>query len=324
MLPNFAYVRPSTLVDAVKELAKPGAAAHAGGTDLIGCLRDGVFDTKSVVSLTALKELQGVSATPDGGLRIGALTTLAEIARHPEIAKLYPALAQGAASAASPQLRNQGTLGGNICQRPRCWYFRGDFDCARKNGEFCYAENGENRYHAIFGGETCHIVHPSDTAPALVALEAVATLAGPNGKRKVPLGKFFVLPAVDHKRENMLAKGEILTEVVLPKAPEGARGGYRKMRVRGVWDFALAGLAYSVVVKGGKVERARLVLSGVAPIPWRVAEAEKVLTGKALDAATVKAAVEAAVAGAKPLAENAYKIDLVRAVMEEVLTAIPK
>lgn len=322
MLPNFGYVRPSTLVDAVRELARPGARAHSGGTDLLGCLRDGVFDAKTIVSLAGLKELHGISVTRDGGLRIGALTTLAEIARNPEIAKSYPALSQGAAAAASPQLRNQGTLGGNICQRPRCWYFRGDFDCARKNGEFCYAENGENQYHAIFGGETCHIVHPSDTAPALVALEAVATLTGPKGTRKVPLGSFFVLPRVNHKKETVLSPDEILTEIVLPKAPDGARGGYRKIRARGSWDFALAGLASSLVFSAGTVAKARLVLSGVAPTPWRITEAEKAITGKLLDASTARAAAEAAVAGAKPLAQNAYKIDLVKGVVEETLLAL--
>ncbi len=181
MLPSFRYVRPRTVAEAVKALAEPGARAHAGGTDLVGCLRDGVFDAKSVVSLSGLAELKGISATKDGGLRIGALATLAEIARHAEIAKGWPALAQGAAAAASPQLRNQGTLGGNLCQRPRCWYFRGDFDCARKGGELCYAVEGENTYHAIFGGSGCFIVHPSDTASPLVALQATVQDRGTEG-----------------------------------------------------------------------------------------------------------------------------------------------
>ncbi len=322
MLPNFNHVRPATLPEAIRALSQPGARAHSGGTDLLGCLRDRVFEATTVVSLAGLAELKGIERTRDGSLRIGALTTLAEIARNPEITADYPALAQGAAAAASPQLRNQGTLGGNICQRPRCWYFRGDFDCARKNGELCFAENGENQYHAIFGGHGCHIVHPSDTAPALVALEAIATLAGPKGKRRVPFSKFFVLPAVDHKRETVLAPGEILTEVVIPKAPKGARGSYRKLRSRGSWDFALTGLASSIVFEGNKVERAILVLSGVAPIPWRVPEAEKMLAGNPLDLTAVRAAGEAAVRGAAPLAQNSYKIELVKGIIEEALLAL--
>ena len=322
MLPSFGYVRPSTLPEAIKALSRPDARVHAGGTDLLGCLRDGVFSATTVVSLSGLADLKGIGATREGGLRIGALATLAEVAKSPEVVSRYPALAQGAAAAASPQLRNQGTLGGNLCQRPRCWYFRGEFDCARKNGEFCYAENGENRYHAIFGGSGCFIVHPSDTAPALVALEAVATIAGPKGTRKVPLSKFFVLPAVDHKHETVLAPGEILVEVLLPKPAAGSRGSYRKLRSRGAWDFALAGIASSLVVEGGKVRSARLVLSGVAPVPWRVPEAEKAITGKALDAATARAAAEAAVRGATPLSLNGWKVDAVKGVVEEALLAL--
>ena len=322
MLPRFGYVRPKTLEEAVRALADPGARVHSGGTDLIGCLRDRVFPATSLVSLAGLPALAGITATADGGLRIGAMTTLAEVARHPEVVTRFGVLAQGALAAASPQLRNQGTLGGNLCQRPRCWYFRGEFDCARKTGELCYAENGENELHAIFGGSGCHIVHPSDTAPALVALEAVATIAGPKGTRKVPLADFFVLPAVDHRRETVLSPGEILTEVLLPKPPAGARGSYRKVRSRGAWDFVLAGIAAWLGVEGGAVKRARLVLSGVAPVPWRVRDAEAAITGKKLGAASARAAAEAAVKGAKPLAQNGYKVALVRGVVEEALLSL--
>lgn len=322
MLPRFDYVRPSTLAEALAALGAPGARVHAGGTDLLGCLRDEVFGAASVVSLASLPELRGIGKTPDGGLRVGAMATLAELARHPDVAVRYPVLSAAALSAASPQLRNQGTLGGNLCQRPRCWYYRGDFDCARKNGELCYAEHGENELHAVFGGSGCFYVHPSDTAPALVALDAVATIASPKGSRKVPLADFFVLPAVDHRRETVLAPGEVLTEVLLPRPPAGARGSYRKARTRGAWDFALAGVACWLAVEGGVVRRARLVLSGVAPVPWRVRDAEEAITGKALGPAPARAAAEAAVKGAKPLEKNAYKVDLVRGVVEEALLAL--
>ena len=322
MLPSFRYVRPRSVAEAVKVLSEPGARVHAGGTDLLGCLRDEVFDAKSVVSLSGLSDLKGISETKDGGLRIGALVTLSEIAWHPGIAKGWPALAQGAAAAASPQLRNQGTLGGNLCQRPRCWYFRGDFDCARKGGELCYAVEGENTYHAIFGGSGCFIVHPSDTASPLVALQATVRIAGPKGTRSLPVEKLFVLPAVDHTRETVLSSGEVLTEIILPPPLAGGRGLYKKVRARGAWDFALGGVALALSVKDGKVAAARVVLSGVAPVPWRVPEVERLLAGHVLDAKRAAEAAELAVKGAEPMSGNDYKVPLVRGAVEEALLSL--
>ena len=322
MLPSFAYVRPTTLKAAVAALATPGARAHAGGTDLLGCLRDRVFPADTLVSLAGLPELAGVAPTAEGGLRLGAMTTVATVAGDPDIAARYRVLAEAAAAVASPQLRNQGTLGGNLCQRPRCWYFRGDFHCARKGGEKCFAVDGENRYHCVFGGETCFIVHPSDTAPALVALDALVRLVGPGGGRVVPLEKFFVPPSADFTRETVLEPGEVLTEVVVPAPPAGGRSTYRKVRARGAWDFALAGAAVVLGVEGGRVRHARVVLSGAAPIPWRVPAAEQALVGHRLDGATIAKAADAAVAGAEPLSDNAYKVPLLRGAVEEALTAL--
>jgi len=322
MLPNFGYVRPKNLSDALRQLAGPGARVQAGGTDLLGCLRDGVFAADTVVSLSGVPDLRGIRRALDGGLLIGAMTTLSEVAAHPDIVERYPTLAQGAAAAASPQLRNQGTIGGNICQRPRCWYFRGDFHCARKGGEKCFAVEGENQYHCIFGGDVCFIVHPSDTAPALVALEAVVRIVGPDGARSVPAEKFFILPGTDHTRENVLVKGEVVTEIVLPPQPRGTRGTYRKLRARGSWDFALTGAAVVVTVAGGNVERARIVFSGVAPAPWRVPEAERAMVGKRITARTARSAAAAAVKGAQPLSENGYKVQLLRGTVEEALLSL--
>jgi xanthine dehydrogenase YagS FAD-binding subunit len=319
MLPNFKYVRPASLDEAVKELASPEARLHAGGTDLLGCLRDGVFPARKLVSLGGLAELRGI-APAGGGLRIGALATLSEIATGRTIREQYAALAQAAASAASPQLRNQGTLGGNLCQRPRCWYFRGDFRCFRKGGETCYAPEGENEYHAILGGDGCYMVHPSDLAPALIALEAKARIAGPKGKRTVPLDAFFAPPSTDITRETVLEPGEIVTEVLLPPAV-GVRSSYRKVRVRAAWDFALAGVALALRTKDGRIAAARVVLSGVAPVPWRATAAEKALAGRPLDAAAAAEAAARSVDGAKPLSLNAYKVDLVRGIVEESLLA---
>jgi len=322
MMPNFSYVRATSLEDAIRRLSAPGARLHAGGTDLLCCLRSEVIGADRIVSISGLSALRGIKPGTDGGLRIGALATLAELAAHPAIRKDYPALAQAAASAASPQLRSQGTIGGNLCQRPRCWYFRGDFRCARKGGDQCYAAHGENQRHCIFGGEICVMVHPSDTAPALVALEATLRVAGPKGQRSVAAVKFFVPPGKDVTRENVLEAGEILTEVILPPPPAGARGGYYKVRSRGAWDFALAGVASALQFDGGVVKRARLVLSGVAPIPWRIPAAEKELVGGKLDSVTIARVAAAAVAGAEPLSKNGYKVALLRGAVETALSEL--
>jgi len=285
---------------------------------VLGCLRDEVFRADVVVSLTKLEELRGISATPDGGLRIGALTTVAEVASHAVITEKYAALSQAASLVASPQLRNQGTIGGNLCQRPRCWYFRGDYACTRKGGEICYAIEGENQYHAIFGGGACWIVHPSDTAPALVALDATFRVVGPKGSRTVPAGKFFVLPDDNAQKETVLEAGEVLTDILLPP-PARKASAYRKVRARGSWDFAMAGIATSIGLTAGKVADARIVLSGVAPIPWRLQEVEKILVGQKLDATLIGKAADLAVAGARPLSQNAYKVPMVRGIVEEAL-----
>ncbi|MGZ8485894.1 MAG: FAD binding domain-containing protein, partial [Candidatus Binatia bacterium] len=240
MIPAFAYTRARDLAEALTLVAQPGASPVAGGTDLLGCLRDGAMEANHLVSLARLDVLRGVAETGDGSLRLGALTPLSEIARHAAVTTRYPGLAQAAAAVASPQLRNQGTLGGNLCQRPRCWFYRGGYDCARKGGDVCYAMQGDNRYHAIFGGSTCFIVHPSDTAVALTALGAGVGIAGPKGARQVPIDTFFVGPDEDMRHENVLAAGELVTDVVVPALAAGTRSVFRKVRARGTWDFALA------------------------------------------------------------------------------------
>jgi len=322
MLPTFSYVRPSSLKEALAQATLDGARLHAGGTDLLGCLRDGVFGAASLVSLSGLDELRGIKESGDGGLRVGALTSISLLAESPLVRGRAAALAEAASVVASPQLRNQGTLGGNLCQKPRCWYYRGDFHCARKGGELCYAYGGENQFHCIFGGDGCYIVHPSDTAPALVALQAIAHVSGPGGGRAVPLERFFVLPSVDRTRETVLERGEILTEVVIPAAAAGLRSSYRKVRARASWDFALAGVALALRMHGKRVEEARVVLSGAAPVPWRSVRAEEVLLGARLDEGTITRAAAAAVAKAEPLEGNAYKVALFRGLVAEQLSAL--
>lgn len=319
MLRSFAFIRANSLAVAFKQLEGPSARIHAGGTDLLGCLRDHVMAAEKVVSISSVAELRGIAATADGGLRIGALTTIAEIAAHPVIKEKYTAVAQAASVVASPQLRNQGTIGGNLCQRPRCWYFRGDYACTRKGGDTCYAIGGEHQYHAIFGGGACWIVHPSDTAPALVALDATVRVASAKGSRVVALEKFYVLPDDNAQKETVLEPGEIVTDVLLPPVDPAIRSSYRKVRARGSWDFAMTGFALAISLKAGKVDRVRAVLSGVAPTPWRSLNIEQALLQKKLDQATITKAGEAAIAGAKPLEHNAYKVHMVRGVVEEVL-----
>lgn len=322
MLPNFAYVRPTTLGEAIKHLSTDMASAYAGGTDLLGCLRDHVFGTKRVVSLGAIGGLRGIREAGNGELRIGALTTITEVSRHAAIRKHYHALAQAASEVASPQLRNQGTIGGNLCQKPRCWYYRGDFHCLRKGGGQCYAVNGENHFHCIFGGDMCFIVHPSDTAPALVALEAAVRIAGPGGTRTVPMDGFFVLPSEDLLKETVLLPGEIVTEVLLPPQNPRLRSSYRKIKARRSWDFALAGVALAVEFEDDRVAKAHVVFSGAAPAPWRSREVEDVIIGKRLVDKTVKKAAEAGLRQARPLKHNGYKVPLFRAVVEEALRGI--
>jgi xanthine dehydrogenase YagS FAD-binding subunit len=319
MLPDFEYVRAGSVENAIRQLSSPGARLHAGGTDLLGCLRDGAFGAEKIVSIAGIAELQGITPMNDGGLRIGAMTTLAQVAAHPTITQRYAALAEAVGSVATPQLRNQGTLGGNLCQRPRCWYFRGDFHCLRKGGDTCFAVAGENDYHCLFGSSGCVMVHPSDTASALVALGAYVRIAGPKGARVIPMDSFFVLPEKDVLRENVLQRDEILTEVILPAAPSDLRSRYRKARVRRSWDFALAGVAVALVSANNRVVTARIVLSGVAPMPWRAIKAEKELADHPLNAEVISRTAKACVSDAQPLERNAYKVDLVRGIVEETL-----
>jgi len=322
MLPNFSYIRAMTLEEAVRFGSEEGVRVHAGGTDLIGCLRDKVFKASTVVSISGLKELTGIQPTPAGGLRIGALTTIAEVSRNPIIRSGYPVLSMAASEVASPQLRRQGTLGGNICQKPRCWYYRGEFHCLRKGGDRCYAVEGENAYHCIFGGHDCYIVHPSDTAPALVALQASVTIAGPGGKRRVAAENFHVPPSRDATRETVLEPGEIVTEIVLPPPVKEMRSSYRKVRARRSWDFALAGTALAIVVRDGRVADARVVLSGAAPVPWRCLELEAAVKGKRLERKVVETAADALLDAAEDLGQNGYKIPLFRGLLVKELTAL--
>jgi xanthine dehydrogenase YagS FAD-binding subunit len=320
-MPPFSYVRPKSLEETFRHLSTGNARIHAGGTDLLGCLHDGVFTAEKVVSISRLDELQDIEPMNNGSLRIGALVSVNDVANHPLLKERYPALVQAAREVASPQLRNQGTIGGNLCQKPRCWYYRGDFHCIRKGGGRCFAEVGENQYHCILGGDGCFIVHPSDMAPALMAYEAQIMIAGAGGTKTVPVEKFFVLPGQDITRETILEAGEVVIAVLLPRPAQGLRSSYRKVRARGSWDFALAGVALALRFSGDKVAGAKVVLSGAAPTPWRCLDAEKVITGQTLNESIVAQAASAAMKAARPLPQNKYKIELFKGLLAEELAA---
>jgi xanthine dehydrogenase YagS FAD-binding subunit len=322
VLPHFSYVRPETVRDTIRHLNTKGAAVHAGGTDLLGCLREKIMNVDKVVSLSALAELCEIKKTAGGGLSIGALATITRVAENPLVREKYPGLAQGAAEVASPQLRNQGTLGGNLCQKPRCWYYRGEFACLRNGGDICYAIDGENQFHAIFGHDRiCAITHPSDTAPPLAALGAKVRTAGPEGTRRIAVEKLHVLPKQNVRAETVLKPGEIITCIELPAPGENLYSAYRKVRARRSWDFALAGLALALETDGDRVKTARVFLSGAAPVPWRSRAVEQAINGRRLDNAAIAKAAEAVIQEADPLSENAYKLNLFKGVVEEQLHA---
>lgn len=296
-------------------------ALMAGGTDLLDELKSGIATAGLVVDLQKVAGLNGIAADRDG-LRVGAMTRVVELAEDATVARDYPSLKQAALSLATPQLRNVGTVGGNLCQRPRCWYYRDpQVPCRKKGGYNCYAFQGRNKYHAIFGGNSCFIVFPSDLAPALISLGARATVGSVKGDRVVPLEQFYALPDVDVRRENILEKGQFLKSVLVPAPKAGLKASYVKLKERGTWDFALVSAAVAGVVKGGAFSEIAVVMGGVGPIPWRLKKAEDVLRGKPVSEALVRQAADAALQDASPLRENGFKADLVFAALKEAVLA---
>lgn len=309
---GFEFVAARDEADAGRMLADGVESARviAGGTDLLGELKEGVISPARLVSLASIANLRGIDVG-DEGARIAAMTTLAEVAAHPHIRANYAALAQAAASVATPQIRNVGTLGGNLCQRPRCWYYRSPlFDCRKKGGAACFAHNELNKFHAIFGGAVCPAVHPSDTAVALVALGTEIELAASDGERALAAENFFAPPDVDARSENVLRAGEIVAAVRLPAPAAGLRSVYLKAKERQAMDFALASVALAGIVRGDRIERARIALGGVAPVPYRARAAEDALTGMRLQDVDANDIGRLAVRDAEPLRDNGYKVRL--------------
>lgn len=316
----FEYASPKTLKEALALLGS-GGSGHvvlAGGTDLLSLMKDGVMSPKRVVNIKDIAALRGIARTASG-LRIGALASVDEVLTDPMIRASFPALTEAARGVASPQIRNMGTFGGDLCQRPRCWYFRAGFGLiARHEGKDLVAE-GDNRYHAIFGDGPARFVSASSFGPALVALGARIKLASAAGVREVDAAKFFVAPSSSEDRETALRPGEILTEAVIPVT--GARNATYEVRQKDALDWPLATASVSLAMKGASVASARIVLGHVAPVPWVAAEAGALLTGKTVTVETAEAAGKAAVAGAKPLSMNAYKVQITAAAVKRALLA---
>jgi xanthine dehydrogenase YagS FAD-binding subunit len=297
-------------------------AMMAGGTDLLDTLKSGVAKAGLVVDLRTVAGLAGIAPGKDG-LRIGAMTRVIELAEDAVVARDYPSLKEAALSLATPQLRNVGTVGGNLCQRPRCWYYRDpQVVCRKKGGYNCYAYQGRNKYHAIFGGSSCFIVYPSDLAPALVSLGARAIIGTVKGDKVIPLEQFYALPDVDVTRENVLTSGQFLKAVLVPAPKAGQKAAYVKLKERGTWDFALVSAAVAGVVSGGVLTEVSVVMGGVAPVPWRLKKAEDILRGKPVTEALIREAADAALKDASPLRENGYKADLVFAALKRAVLAV--
>ncbi|MDQ4099125.1 MAG: FAD binding domain-containing protein [Chloroflexota bacterium] len=325
---QFEYASPATIDEAIELLGQDGDGATrplAGGTDLLTLMKADIATPSRVLNIKQVEGLKaGVEQSQDG-LTLHALTSLTEIETNPAIRQRYPLLAEAAEVAATPQLRNMATLGGNLLQRPRCWYFRNPrFHCWLKGGEECQARDGENDRHALFGDSPCVAVHPSDLAPALAALDAHVRLRGQHGERTLPIAEFFALPTEERRTETMVQGDELLLSMHIPPPREGTRSTYLKAMDRKVWAFALVGVAALVRLApdGRRIEEARLVLGGVAPIPWRAQAAAQELLGAELSEDLFNRAAEAALAGAEPLEHNGYKVPLAKALIRRALQTL--
>ena len=297
------------------------AAMAGGGSDVLGMMKDRLITPDVVVNLKAIKGLDRITA--DGRLlTIGGLASLDAVARHPEIRGQHRVLAEAAESVATPQIRNVATIAGNVCQRPWCWYYRNGFHCFKAGGNVCYSVSGENQFHAIFGGGPSHIVHPSDTAPALIALGARFRIVGPSGERTVSAADFFTLPTVNAARENVLKDDEVLADISVPAATGTRRSTYHKVMDREAWTHAVVSAAIVLDINKDVCQRARIVLGGVAPVPWRLPEVERLIEGQRMTPTLAEKAGEAAVAGARPLAKNGYKVPLTRALVKRTLESL--
>ncbi len=325
IMPAFELFQPATAQDAVGLLDQYGSDGWvlAGGLDSFDWLKDRIKKPKAVIDLSQAKELTGIREV-NGGLEIGAMTTLTEVVRHPVVREKYKLLAEGAELAASPQIRNQGTLGGNISQDTRCWYYRSGWKCYRAGGNICFADTPTaiNREHAIMDADRCVAVNPSDSAPALIALDAQMVIRNNKGERVVNAEDYFVGPAIDIRHMTVLQPGDLLTAIRIPATWAGTKFYFEKIRDRNVWDFPIMNVASAMVVTDGKIERIRIALNGAAARPLRLKAVEDAVIGKAPDAATGTMAGLIAVTGAEPLKHNGYKIPLMKNLVKRAIGGV--
>jgi xanthine dehydrogenase YagS FAD-binding subunit len=322
---EFKIAQPRSLgqVTSLLSQEKIRYSLMAGGTDLLDELKSEIIAPDIVIDLKSVPDFSFIK-TDKKSVAIGAMTTVADLAENPIIQENFPGLKEAALSLASPQLRNVGTVGGNLCQRPRCWYYRDpDTICRKKGGSRCYAIGGRNRYHAIFGGGICHIVHPSDLAPALISLDAEVTINGTAGEKNiVKIEDFFTPPQKDVRKENILGSHLVVSEIRIPLPKNGAKSTYHKFKERGTWDFAVVSAAVNGVVSNRMFADLRIVCGGVAPIPWRLKKAEDFIKGKKVTESVIRQGAIESLADAKPLEENAYKLDLLEAVLYAAISSL--
>lgn len=312
---NFKIAEPQTIEQVNSLSIEDNYYLMAGGTDLLGEIKDGIIEPDIVVDLKSISGLSYIKKEKSE-VRIGALTTVAELAEDEMIKNEHPGLHQAALSLATPQIRNVGTVGGNLCQRPRCWYYRDpQLKCRKKGGSQCFAYRGRNRYHAIFGGAICYIVHPSDLAPALISLDAEISISTPKEDKTISLEDFFILPQKNIRKENILQPNEILREIKIPPAKKDEKSTYLKLKERKTWDFAVVSAAIKGSLSGSVFKDIKIVLGGVAPIPWRLEKAENMIRGNKVTETLLREAAREALKEAQPLEENKYKKELVEIVL---------
>lgn len=320
---DFMIAQPQSLSQASSLLAtsEEKISLMAGGTDILDEMKSEIATPGIIVDLQSLPGLSYISKEKSQ-VKIGAMTTVAELAEHPLIRTKFPGLREAALSLATPQLRNIGTVGGNLCQRPRCWYYRDpQVQCRKKGGSRCFASRGKNKYHAIFGGGICHIVHPSDLAPVLFSLDAEITLSTPTGERTLPLADIFILPKENVKKENVLKQDEILKEITIALPKEGSKSTYLKLKERGTWDFAVVSVAVNALPSGKILQDIKIFAGGVAPVPWRLSKTENYLKGKTATEDILREAVKEDLKDVRPLSDNSYKKQLLEvAVYKAVLS----
>jgi len=325
VMPAFELAQPTSISEAQRLLEQQGENGWvlAGGMDSFDWLKDRIKKPKVVVDLSGIAELKGISATPDG-IEIGAMTTLTQVVQHPVIREKYKLLAESAELVASPQIRNQGTIGGNVSQDARCWYYRAGWPCYRAGGNICYADTpeGRNREHAILHADRCVAVNPSDSAPALIALDAKFVIRTSKGERVVDAEDYFIGPDIDITRLHILKPGDLLTAIRIPSTWAGAQFYFEKVRDRNVWDFPLLNVASAMVVSSGSIERIRIAVNGAAARPLRLKGVEDAVRGKPPNATTGEMAGKLAVQGAVPLQFNAYKIPMMRNLVKRAIGGV--